>query len=180
MRLLPVLLLALSLAGCRSGGLDPLPEAPPGDYRLDSGDAIRLIVLEDPQINGDYVVSDRGELAIPRLGAVPARGLTLTGLKTELDGRLRRLLTDPSASLEIKTFRPFFVLGQVARPGQYPYQPGMTVLTAVAVAGGFTVRARTDEMSIVRTLDDKPMEGLAGRSTRVLPGDVVYVFDRVF
>ena len=78
------------------------------------------------------------------------------------------------------SYRPIFVLGEVSKPGQYPYQPGMTVVTAVAVAGGFTYRAVKDYASVVRTLDGVAVEGKAVRQGFVQPGDVITVFERRF
>jgi polysaccharide export outer membrane protein len=91
-----------------------------------------------------------------------------------------KLYRHPSVSAEVTIYRPIFILGEVSRPGQYPYQPGMTVVTAVAVAGGFTYRAVDDAFSIVRTTDGKPLEARAGRQDLVQPGDVITVYERRF
>ncbi|QJE72227.1 polysaccharide export protein [Aerophototrophica crusticola] len=174
--------MALLLAACTGAErIAPLANKPEEAYRLDSGDTIRLIVLESQPMSGEYTVSDAGTVSLPLVGPIPARGQTVPDLERAIFARLQKdYFEKPNVSVEVKSFRPFFILGSVARPGQYPYQPGMTVLTAVAVAGGFTVRARTDEVSIVRTVDGKSEEGVAQRSTQVRPGDVIYVFDRVF
>jgi polysaccharide export outer membrane protein len=82
--------------------------------------------------------------------------------------------------VEVLTYRPVFILGEVTKPGQYPYQPRMTVLTAVAVAGGFTYRAQTGFASILRNDGDHPVEGRVDRDTTVRPGDVITIFDRYF
>jgi polysaccharide biosynthesis/export protein len=182
-RVIETILIAILLVGCT--GLKQMPpvndvvnDAP---YRLDSGDQIRLIVLESSPLSGEYAVSDAGTISIPLLGSVPARGRSVEELETDIAEQLRReYFEQANVSVEIKSFRPFFVLGQVSRPGQYPYQAGMNVLTAVAIAGGFTQRAITDEVSIVRTVKGKAQEGRAARDTSVLPGDVVYVHERFF
>ena len=83
-------------------------------------------------------------------------------------------------SAEITAYRPIFVLGEVSKPGQYPFQPGMTVVTAAAVAGGFTYRAVTDYASVVRTQDGVAVEGKATRQSFIQPGDVITIFERRF
>ena len=90
------------------------------------------------------------------------------------------LVRNPSVAVEIIAYRPIYVLGEVNKPGQYPYQPGMTVVTAVAVAGGFTYRAVQSYASVVRTSDGAAMEGRATRQDFVRPGDVITVFERRF
>ena len=91
-----------------------------------------------------------------------------------------QLIRDPSVSVEVSAYRPIFVLGEVNHPGQFPYQPGMTVVTAAAVAGGFTYRAVEDRASIVRSIDGKAVEGRATRETYVRPGDVITIYERRF
>jgi polysaccharide biosynthesis/export protein len=91
-----------------------------------------------------------------------------------------QLIRAPSVAVEVTVYRPIFVLGEVNHPGQYPYQPGMTVVTAVAVAGGFTYRAVEDRASIVRSVDGKAVEERAERQTYVEPGDVITIYERRF
>lgn len=162
--------------------MPPLPQiASDTPYRLDSGDQIRLIVLESDPISGEYTVGDTGTISIPLLGAIVARGRSVKELEGDITEALRKEYFErANVSVEIKSFRPFFVLGQVSKPGQYSYQAGMNVLTAVAIAGGFTQRAVTDRMSIVRTTDGNAQEGFVKRDTSVLPGDVLYVHERFF
>jgi polysaccharide export outer membrane protein len=173
----------LGLAACSGlGGLPPIPQTNPAEYRLGPGDQIRIITFGDEQLTGEFRVNDNGTIAMPLLGAVKAAGLTTAQLQSEITHSLtsRNLYTNPSVSVEVIAYRPVFVLGEVARPGQYPYQPGMTVVTAVAVAGGFTYRAIEDEVSIVRNINGKSVEGRAGRETLVQPGDVITVHERSF
>ena len=179
--MLLALITALTACGV-AGSLPPITEPPPLAYRLDSGDEIRLIVLESQPLSGDYSVSDAGTISVPLLGALPVRGLTVPELERTIAAQLKEsYFENPNVSAEIKAFRPFFILGSVSRPGEYAYRPGMTVLTAVAIAGGFSQRARTDIVSIVRRINDEaPMEGVAERSTPVMPGDTIYVFERIF
>ena len=111
-----------------------------------------------------------------------AQGLTtdeLAGAIVAEPGR-RSLIRDASVSVEVVEYRPVFVLGEVNRPGQYPYQPGMTVLSVAAVAGGFTYRAVQDQAAVVRLVNGKPVEGRADPLTVLRPGDVVTIYERLF
>lgn len=180
-------LLALALAtwasACSPGAdLPLLPVVPLAAYRLGNGDLVRIITFGEQQLTGEFRVSDNGNIAVPLLGNVMAAGLTPSGLEAEIARELRQrnLFRDPSVSVEVVAYRPIFVLGQVNRPGQFPYQPGMTVLTAVAIAGGFTYRAVEHYASIVRTTGDQAVEGKVMRQSLVQPGDVVTVFERRF
>jgi polysaccharide export outer membrane protein len=173
----------LFVASCAPGSdLPPLPETPPGAYQLGVDDEVRIISFGEDQLTGKFRVNDRGDIAMPLIGTIPASGTTTSELEHRIAQRIldKKLLLDPSVSVEILSYRPIFVLGEVTKPGQYPYQPGMTVLTAVAVAGGFTFRAQTDEASILRKIDGHPVEGRVPRGTAVQPGDVVNILERYF
>jgi polysaccharide export outer membrane protein len=173
----------LAAVACAPGrGLPDLPAAAPGAYRLGSGDVVRLITVGDDTLTGEFRVSDSGMIALPLLGAVHASGLTPDALARRVTEALVKgnLYTAPSVSVEITAYRPIFVLGEVSKPGQYPYQPGMTVVTAAAVAGGFTYRAINDYASVVRTQDGIAIEGKAARQTFIQPGDVITIFERRF
>ena len=183
MRPLLCLLLCLLVAACApGGGLAELPSPDSGAYRLGAGDVVRLITVGDDTLTGEFRVSDSGAVALPLLGNVPAAGLTPDELAVEVRDKLVKgnLYTAPSVSVEITTYRPIFVLGEVSKPGQYPYQPGMTMVTAAAVAGGFTYRAIKDYASIVRTRDGVAVEGKAMRQSFIQPGDVITVYERRF
>jgi polysaccharide export outer membrane protein len=141
-----------------------------------------VITFGGEQLTGEFRVNDSGNIAVPLLGPVRAAGLTTNALADEITDRLRRskLFTNPSVAVEVTSYRPIFVLGEVNHPGQYPYQPGMTVLSAVAIAGGFTYRAVTDYASIVRTVNGRPIEGKVQRQSLMQPGDVLTIFERYF
>lgn len=172
----------LSSCGGPGSGLPPIPQSDATTYRLGPGDQVRIITFSDEQLTGEFRVNDNGTIALPLLGPVQAAGLTTSQLASSVAQELqsRNLFKDPSVSVEVINYRPIFILGEVNRPGQYPYQPGMTVVTAVAIAGGFTYRAVEDQVSIVRNSGTKPMEGRAGRETLVRPGDVITVYERSF
>jgi polysaccharide export outer membrane protein len=182
LRLFLLLLLCL-VAACAPGrGLPELPATDLGPYHLGPGDVVRLITFGDESLTGEFRVSDSGMIALPLVGGVRATGLSPDELATRVSEALVRsnLLRAPSVSAEIVAYRPIFVLGEVSKPGQYPYQPGMTVVTAAAVAGGFTYRAIQDYASVMRTQDGVATEGKASRQTFVRPGDVITVFERRF
>ncbi|WP_240758977.1 polysaccharide biosynthesis/export family protein [Lichenicoccus roseus] len=173
----------LALSGC-SGGADlpPLPDQASSAYSLGPGDEVRVITVGEDSLSGDFHVSDAGNVAMPMLGAIKAAGMTTTQLGDEIEAEAknRSILRDPQVSVEVTNYRPIFVLGEVAKPGQYPYQPGMTVLTAVTVAGGFTYRAVEDYASIVRSNGKTSVEGKVQRQSFVKPGDVVTIYERHF
>jgi polysaccharide export outer membrane protein len=180
----PVLLFASALGACTSPGAD-LPPIPPPDrstYLLGPGDRVRVIIFGDQQLTGEFQVNDSGDVAVPLLGDVQAQGLTSRQLEAKVATGLKSsgLMKNPSVSIEVIAYRPIFVLGEVSKPGQFPYQPGMSVLTAVAVAGGFTYRAVEDVFSIVRSNAGRVIEGRATRQTLLAPGDVLTVYERYF
>ncbi len=173
------------IAACSAPGsnLPPLEEAARSEYRLGSSDQVRVTVFNDPRLTGDFRVSDAGTLALPLLGTVRAAGRTTPEVERAIEAEMKskNLFRDPNVAVEVLNYRPIFVLGMVERGGQFPYQPGMTALTAVAVAGGFNYRAIRDYVSITRVgPDSKPTEFRAARESLVQPGDVVTVFERRF
>ena len=183
------LLMLIGIAGCSRQGADlpALPDAPERAYQLGSGDHVRILVFGEDQLSGEYRVNDTGGIALPLLGTIRAAGSTTAQLEGVIGGGLKKtgMLRDPSIAVEVIAYRPIFVLGEVNKPGQYPYQPGMTVVTAVAVAGGFTYRAIDDYAGIVRTFDagtpnGRATEGRASRQSFVQPGDVITIFERRF
>jgi len=169
----------LALAGC-TNSLSPLANSD-GPYRLDSGDEVRVIVYNELSLSTTYKVSDGGTISLPMIGEVKARGLTIEELQQAIYTKLNSgILKNPGVSVEISTYLPFYVVGEVSKPGQYPYASGLNVLTAVAVAGGFTVRADEAHMSVMRSQDGHATEWSAERVTALQPGDVLVVHERFF
>jgi polysaccharide export outer membrane protein len=178
-----MLLTALAACGTPGANLPPLPDASMAAYHIGPEDQLRVTVFNDPRLTGDFRVSDAGTIALPLIGTVRAAGLTTTQVERAVEKEMRdkNLFRDPSAAVQVIAYRPVFVLGMVERGGQFPYQPGMTTLTAVAVAGGFNYRAIRDYVSITRIgPDGRPVEYRAPREALVQPGDVVTVFERRF
>ena len=150
-------------------------------YHLDAGDKLRVVVYGQEGLTNTYAIDAGGSITMPLIGAVRARGKTPAGLAADISAKLRNgFIREPSVAVEIEAYRPFFILGEVKNPGSYPYVPDMTVLTAVAIAGGFTFRASEDEVSVTRKRNGAAAEARANRASRILPGDVVYVFERHF
>ena len=177
-----LLLAALTSCGSPADDLPPVQAAAGDEYRLGPGDQIHVVTFGEQQLTGDFRIGDSGRVSIPLIDSIVAQGLSADQLATAIAARLKasELFKDPRISVEVAAYRPFFILGEVSKPGQYPYQPGMTVVTAAAVAGGFTYRAVSDEFSIVRTEKKDSVEGRAERQTRVQPGDVITVYERIF
>src|SRR3569832_2745731 len=136
----------------RAGYAAPVPVAyAPRDsvYQLDAGDKLRVVVYGQEGLTNTYAIDASGSITMPLIGAVAARGRTPAGLAAEISARLRNgYIREPSVAVEVETYRPFFILGEVAAPGQYPYVPNMSVESAVAIAGGFSPRARRDSVTL--------------------------------
>jgi polysaccharide export outer membrane protein len=177
------MLAAALLAGC--SGYRPAPaafnEALNHPYRLGAGDKVRITVFEQESLTNTYSVDQSGYLAFPLIGSVAARGYTVQQLEGEIAGQLRNgYLRDPDVSVEVDRYRPIFVMGEVGAAGQYSYVPGMTVQKAIAAAGGFSPRANQRNVDITRDINGKVMTGRVVTSDPLLPGDTVYVRERLF
>jgi polysaccharide export outer membrane protein len=159
----------------------PMPVAYDSAYRLDAGDKLRVVVFGQEGLTNTYAISAGGAITMPLIGSVPARGRTPAGLATEITVKLRNgYIRDPSVAVEIEAYRPFFILGEVAAPGQYPYVPNMSVESAVAIAGGFSPRARRDSVTLTHTDNSGSMRVVVPLGTALSPGDTVLVGERWF
>src|ERR1700677_4697630 len=155
----------------------PMPVAYDAAYRLDAGDKLRVVVYGQEGLTNTYAIDAGGSITMPLIGSVPARGRTPAGLAAEIAGKLRSgYIRDPSVAVEIEAYRPFFILGEVAAPGQYPYVPNMSVESAVAIAGGFSPRAKRHSVMISRNAD----RVIVPLGTPIGPGDTVLVGERWF
>ena len=173
----------LALAGC--SGYRPAPpafhQATMRPYVLDAGDSLRITVFEQEGLTNTYAVDQSGYLSFPLVGAVPARGRTTAELEGEIAARLRNgYIRDPDVSVEVDRYRPIFIMGEVGAAGQYSYVPGMTVQKAIAAAGGFTPRAQQANVDITRNINGKVLTGRVLTSDPLLPGDTIYVRERLF
>jgi len=159
----------------------PVRGGPEPAYRLDSGDRLRVVVYGQEGLTNTYAIDAAGSITMPLIGAVPARGRTPAGLAAEITGRLRKgFIREPSVAVEVESYRPFFILGEVAAPGQYPYVPRMSVESAVAIAGGFTPRAQRDHVTLTHPEAGGAVREVVPLGTPLSPGDTVYVGERWF
>jgi polysaccharide export outer membrane protein len=150
-------------------------------YHLDTGDKLRVVVYGQEGLTNTYAIDAGGSITMPLIGSVPARGRTPAGLAAEIGARLRRgFIREPSVAVEVEAYRPFFILGEVAAPGQYPYVPNMTVESAVAIAGGFSPRALRDRVTVTHTDGSGTARYVAPTGTSISPGDTVLVGERWF
>lgn len=171
------------LSGCTSHApaSKSFDEAAVQPYRLDSGDRLRVTVFEQPGLTNTYTVDQAGYIAFPLVGQVAARGQTLPALEGSIASKLKQgYLRDPDVSIEIDRYRPVFVMGEVGRPGQYSYVPGMTAQNAVAIAGGFTSRGNQQDLDVTRKINGRVVTGRTGVTAPVLAGDTIYVRERLF
>ena len=159
----------------------PMPVAYDTAYHLDAGDKLRVVVYGQEGLTNTYAIDAGGSITMPLIGAVPARGRTPAGLAAEITAKLRNgYIREPSVAVEIEAYRPFFILGEVAAPGQYPYVPNMSVESAVAIAGGFSPRARRDSVTLTHTEAQGSMRVVVPLGTPLGPGDTVLVGERWF
>ena len=151
-------------------------------YRLGSGDRVRITVYGQPELTGEYAIDGGGQLSFPLIGILRAGGMTADELEKALVGRLQPdYLKNPSVSVEVLTYRPFYIVGEVRTPGSYPFVTGMTVLNAVALAGGFTYRARESSFYVTRPDSNGGRARLdATADTPIRPGDIITVRERYF
>jgi len=150
-------------------------------YHLDAGDKLRVVVYGQEGLTNTYAIDAAGSITMPLIGAVAARGRTPAGLAAEITAKLRNgYIRDPSVAVEIDSYRPFFILGEVQAPGQYPYVPNMTVESAVAIAGGFTPRAKRNMVTITHTDAGGSGRYVVPMGTSLSPGDTVFVGERWF
>ena len=150
-------------------------------YHLNAGDKLRVVVYGQEGLTNTYAIDAGGSITMPLIGSVPARGRTPAGLAAEIGARLRAgFIRDPSVAVEIESYRPFFILGEVAAPGQYPYVPNMTVESAVAIAGGFSPRARRDQVTVTHSDASGTGRYVVPPGTSLSPGDTVLVGERWF
>jgi protein involved in polysaccharide export with SLBB domain len=151
-------------------------------YHLGAGDKLRVIVFGEASLSGEFIVpGGAGTIAFPLVGDVKASGLSVPELQAEISDKLRDgYLKDPRVSIEVLTYRPYYILGEVAKPGQYSYTNGLTVLNAVATANGFTYRANTHKVYIKRSNSTHEVELDLKSTTMVEPGDTIRVAERFF
>jgi polysaccharide export outer membrane protein len=157
------------------------PPAHQQGYTLDSGDKLRVVVFGQEGISGTYMVDAGGNVSLPLVGTVPARGVTTQRLAKTIGERLKQgYVREPHVTVTIESYRPFFILGEVTTPGQYPFVPNMTAENAIAVAGGFAPRARKQMVELTRNAGGQRFTGDVPLNYPLRPGDTVVVKERWF
>lgn len=183
-RLLAALLGCSVLAACSSGlaSLPRLASESPAEYRLQPGDELRVSVQNVVDANGTYIIDGSGAISLPLVQEVKVAGLSLRASERAIaDGYLRRgLLNNPLVSVQPGTLRPFYVIGEVNSPGEQVYRQGMTILSAVSAAGGYTYRASEGEVEVVRNVDGREIRTRATEDSIIMPGDRIIVHERWF
>lgn len=151
------------------------------DYVLGHGDRIRITVFGHDDLTGEYLLSETDTVSLPLVGVLDFDGATLgEAQRIVVDALKPDYLVDPRVSVEVLEYRPFYIIGEVNDPGAYPYVNGMTVIEAVALGGGFSYRARTNRVMVIRATDETRTENEIDVNDKVLPGDVVRVAERLF
>jgi polysaccharide export outer membrane protein len=173
------------LSGCSTVALKGSAEANASladSYRLGAGDKFRLIVYGETALSGqEFLVNSEGDASLPLVGPVRVAGLSTREAEQAIAARYASgFIVNPKVNIDITMFRPFYILGEVNKPGQYPYVPGMTVLNAVALAEGFTFRASQRKVFIRRSGSTAEEVVELGANTPVMPGDTVRVVERFF
>lgn len=150
-------------------------------YHLGADDKVRVITFGEESLSGEFLISGSGKVAMPLIGEVQAAGLTVSEFQQKLESALKEgYLKDPRVSVEVLTYRPFYILGEVQKPGEYPYTNGLTVLNAVATANGFTYRANTKKVFIKRADSTAEEKYPLNSQTPVAPGDTIRISERYF
>lgn len=151
------------------------------NYRLGSGDTISVNVFDEKEMSVDKArLSDAGTISVPMLGEIKVAGQTVSELESNIVGGLKKYLVNPRVMVTIDQYRDFFVNGQINKPGNFPYQPGLTVRKAVAIAGGFKDRASQTHVVIIHEDDASHTPVKADLGTLVLPGDIITVEESFF
>jgi polysaccharide export outer membrane protein len=152
-----------------------------GPYFLDTGDKLRVFVYGEPSLSKIYTVDRAGRIAMPLIGSVRAQGMTTSALRRSIAAKLgAQYLRDPQVTVDIVQNRPFFILGEVRRAGQYPYVNGMTARMAVAIGGGFATWADEHRIQITRRTNGLVSRMDVPEDFVISPGDTVYVYQRFF
>lgn len=176
----------LAGAGCAtaSGGSGQGPQdqvVEIEEYRLSSGDQIRITVFGEPALSGDFAIDGQGVISMSLIGEINANNLTVRELQRTIETRLRDgFVREPRVSAEITNFRPFYILGEINRPGQYPYVAGLTVMRAIASAGDFTYRADRKRIMIKSNDEAEERSVELSPTTPVRPGDTIRIRERFF
>lgn len=150
-------------------------------YRLGAGDRLRITVYGEEDLSGEYLVGSEGAISMPLIGKVSAANLTLAELQEAVSGYLcNGYIREPRVSVEVVNYRPFYIYGEVKNAGEFPYQAGISVMNAVAMAGGYTYRANARQVFITHKGANGELKYPANQATMVMPGDIIRIPQRFF
>ena len=150
-------------------------------YLLDAGDRLRITVFGQEGLTNSYAVDAAGNVTLPLVGTIPARGMTTEQLSSSLAERLKQgYVREPKIAIEVEAYRPFFIHGEVTTPGQYAYVANMTVENAIAIAGGFGPRADRGKVTVSRSLNGQTSRAAVNLSYLLRPGDTLRIGERWF
>ena len=184
-------LLAACLAACGSvqavaqqpAAVPATAAVPAGDSssKLGPADKVRIIVYGEEQLSGEFTVGDDGALSMPLIGSIAVAGRAAGDVVKDIEVRLADgYLRNPHVSLDVLTYRPFYILGEVSKPGTYPYSNGLTVMNAVATAEGYTYRANKRKVVIKRAGEADEHVYPLSPDLKINPGDTVRILERYF
>lgn len=169
---------SVTVSDTERASLAAAASAPP---QLQPGDKIKVDVYGEDKLSGDYQLDQSGQISVPLAGTIEAKGLTQNELEQLLAKKFRsEYLKNPKVTVTIATLQPYFIVGEVKNPGQFPYKPGLNVLTALAIAGGPTYRASTSSVQIQRRSESAMHDYPMSASIPILPGDLIRVPERYF
>ena len=172
------------LGACSSplGSLPPVSAASASEYRLQPGDELLVTIQDVAQADRSYIIDSSGTISLPLLQEVKVAGLSVREVENRIaEGfRARELLKNPIISVQPGALRPFYVIGEVNSPGEINYRQGMTVLSAISAAGGYTYRAQEGQGEVVRTVNGQEVRSKASEDTLIQPGDRIRVYERWF
>lgn len=193
LRLIGVAVLVAALGGLSACQSTPAPtrdssdaaqafnERVVGEYKLGAGDQLRVTVFGEAELSGEYVLDGTGVVSMPLIGDVAALNLTVREFQRALEQSFANgYLRNPRVSAEVLNYRPFYILGEVRQPGEYPYTNGLTVLNAIATAGGFTYRANDNVVMIKGAEDSQEYRVRLEPTTKIMPGDTIRIVERFF
>ncbi len=172
---------ALVLLGCVAATTYTEESAPEPSYRLNSGDEIRVTVFGHDDLSGEFAIDGDGMVSLPLIQILEAKGLTTEEVAQVITDKLRPdYLKNPKVSVDILSYRPFYIIGEVRDPGSYAFVSDMTVVTAVALAGGYSYRAAKNKITVIRGNDPEKRKVRILEDTRILPGDIIEIPERYF
>ena len=178
-----ILAVAFILSGCASAGALPTLAITPEEavYRLGSGDQLKITVYGEERLTGVYPVNGEGKISFPLVEEIGAAGLSISEFEAKLTQTLGNgFLNNPNVVVEVTNYRPYYILGEVGKPGEYSYVDGLTIFSAVARAGGFSYRASQKKVFIRHKKEkDEKLYRIDG-GTPVQPGDTIRIPERVF